>query len=162
MPTISYPSALVPAPPRIRLDVPDGWEQLVLPETLIAARETGVPEGHFAANVTVRNLVRPAEITEASLLAELREFAAAKEQGVISEPFVRLTNGRSTFSDRLHGANLSYVDPAAGTLGQVHVFARRVEGVRASIVQVVASFSGDRAEQLSPVVRAIVASLEIE
>lgn len=157
MPTITYPSALAPAPPRIRIEVPDGWEQLDLPQTLLAARETGLPEGGFATNVTIRHLVRPAATSDETLISELRDFVTGKEQGVISDGFRRRINGTE-----VHGANLSYVDPAAGTLAQVHVFARRVEGQRSSVVQLVATFSGARAEQLGPVVREIVQSLQIE
>jgi hypothetical protein len=157
MPTITYPSALVPAPPRIRIDVPHGWEQLDLPQTVLAARETGLPEGDFATNVTVRHLVRPATTSEATLIAELRDFVGGKAQGVISDAYQTLINGTE-----VHGANLSYVDPVAGTLAQVHVFARRAHGQRSSVVQLVATFSGGRAEQLGHVVHEIVQSLQIE
>jgi hypothetical protein len=157
MPIITYPSALSPAPPRLQIEVPDGWEELDLPETLLAARENPLPEGGFATNVTIRHLVRPAVTTEATLIAELGGFVRGKDQGVISDAFQRMINGSA-----LHGANLSYVDPSAGTLAQVHLFARRVVGERSSVIQFVASFSGARAEQLGPVVREIAQSLQIE
>lgn len=157
MPIITYPSALVPAPPRLQIEVPDGWDELELPQILLAARETTVPEGAFAANITIRHLVRPAATSEAVLIAELRDFVRGKDQGVISDAFERMINGTA-----LHGANLSYVDPSAGTLAQVHLFARRVVGKRSSVIQFVASFSGARAEQLGPAVREIAQSLQIE
>lgn len=157
MRTMTYPSALTPAPPRIRLDVPDGWEQLDVPHTLLAARESGRAEGEFATNVTIRHFVRPAAVTDVILIDELRDFVAGKEHGAIGEPFRRVIN-----SHEVCGASLSYVDATAGTLGQVHVFARRTEGSRANVVQLVASFGGARAEDMRPVVRDILDSLEID
>src|SRR4051812_13166863 len=106
MPTITYPSDFSPAPPRIRIQVPDDWEQVEVPQTLLAARETGWREPGFASNVTIRHLVRSAETSDGSLIAELRDFISGKEQGAISEGFRRLINGVE-----VHGANLSFVDP---------------------------------------------------
>ena len=44
MPTVTYPSDVVPGPPRIALEIPEGWEQVWTPETLVAVREAGVTD----------------------------------------------------------------------------------------------------------------------
>lgn len=51
--TVSYPSALVPGPPPVRLQMPAGWSQVWVPDTLIAIRDDA-DAGHFLANVVVR------------------------------------------------------------------------------------------------------------
>ena len=39
MTQISYPSEVVPGPPPITLEMPEGWEQVWAPDTLIAIRD---------------------------------------------------------------------------------------------------------------------------
>src|SRR3712207_12405 len=93
MPTLSYPSPLTPAAPRVRVDVPDGWEQLDLPAVLLAAREAGRADDVFATNLTIRHLVRAAEVTEEDLVAELRDRARGQDQGVLSGTFPATVDG---------------------------------------------------------------------
>jgi len=157
MPTLSYPENGGFKTPRIGIDVPDGWEPLDVPQTLLAARETATPEGGFATNLTIQHLVRPVAVTESILIDELRETVSSKRDGQLGTPYEQLIDDQP-----MHGVNLSYVDPAAGTLAQIHLFARHAEGEQASIVQLVLSFSGSRAAELGPVLRDIALSLKID
>lgn len=155
MTTMTYPSELVPGVPAIAVAVPEGWQQLDVPSTLLAAREPVAP-GEFASNVTVRHFVRPAEVSAGTLVGELTTFAAGKPQGAVGKPFTATTPAGA-----LPGTTLSYVDEAAGTIGQVHVFAVHPGPRSTSVVQLVVSFAGARAEELKPVVRGIVESLQV-
>lgn len=155
MTTMTYPSELVPGVPAITVAVPEGWLQLDVPSALLAAREP-VAEGRFAGNVTVRHFVRPAPVSADTLVGELAAYAAGKPQGAVGPPFAATTP-----SGALRGTTLSYVDDAAGTIGQVHVFAVHPGPRSTSVVQLVVSFAGSRADELKPVVRGIVESLRV-
>ena len=50
--TIEYPSADFPGPPRIAIEVPEGWETLTVPGVQLAVAQPRV-EGRFRANVVV-------------------------------------------------------------------------------------------------------------
>ena len=52
MKSIEYPSADFPGPPRIRLEVPEGWEPLTVPGVQLAVAQPRI-EGRFRANVVV-------------------------------------------------------------------------------------------------------------
>jgi hypothetical protein len=155
--TLEHPGPDVPGTPRIRIEVPDGWIRVELPHTVLAARETDPPSGAFATNVTVQQLRRPAPVTEPMLIDELRGVVVKHEGGVFGDPFQRMING-----SLLSGVNLSYLEPHAGTIGQVHLFTRHADGARAEIIQLVISFAGGRTVELLPVVRGIIESLKID
>ena len=60
--TVTYPSALVPGPPQIHLEVPDGWTQVWAPDTLVAVRDGARGADHFLANLVVRHHQRVAVV----------------------------------------------------------------------------------------------------
>ncbi|UUZ44833.1 hypothetical protein LP422_21580 [Janibacter limosus] len=47
MTQISYPSEVVPGPPRMTLDMPEGWTRVWAPDTLIAIRDGARGADHF-------------------------------------------------------------------------------------------------------------------
>ena len=156
MTTMTYPSELVPGVPALAVAVPEGWQQLDVPQALLAAREPGAAE-QFASNVTVRHFVRPAGVSAETLVGELAGIAADRPQGAVGASFTATAPAGA-----LRGTTLSYVDDAAGTIGQVHVFAVRPGPRSTSVVQLVVSFAGSRADELKPVVREIVESLRVD
>ena len=50
--SIEYPSADFPAPPRVRVEVPEDWEPLTVPGVQLAVAQPRV-DGRFRANVVV-------------------------------------------------------------------------------------------------------------
>ena len=72
---IGYPSDDFPAPPHVAMELPEGWEGLHLPDTVLAIREPEV-EGSFMANVVVRarhHRTAPASEMFEALTAETAE-----------------------------------------------------------------------------------------
>ncbi len=76
--TVTYPSEVVPGPPPIRLEMPDGWTHVWAPETLIAIRDDAQGVDHFLANVVVRYYQRMAPFGGEEIHAELQEYVDAR------------------------------------------------------------------------------------
>lgn len=132
----------------ITVELPTGWERVELPRIPLAAREAQPPPGAFASNLTVRRLGRPG-VEETTLITELAEVIAAREGGVIAGSVRQSIDGRNW-----QQVDMSYIDPAAGTLGQRHLFLEDI--------QLVISFAGSRVSELRDQLGSIVASIRLD
>lgn len=156
MTTVQYPSPVVPGPPPLHLEMPEGWSQVWAPETLIAIRQDDTGEGHFLANVVVRFFQRLAPFGPEQVKAELAEYAAAKPEGEMGPLKEQTIDGRAWV-----GADLAFADPAAGTIGQVHWFTARAQNDVMDVIQVTGSYGGARQETDYPTIDAVIDSVRI-
>lgn len=156
MTRIAYPSDVVPGPPDIALEMPDGWTQVWVPDTLIAIRQDAADGDHFLANVVVRFYQRLAPFGPDEIRAELSQYVNQRRDGELGPVKSQTVNGRE-----LVGADLSFVDDAAGTVGQVHWFTAQQRNDVMDVVQVTGSFGGARTEQDYAIIDRIVDSIRI-
>ena len=157
MTTMTYPSPLVPAPPRVAIDVPDGWEQVPVAQTLLAVREVPGPDTDFAANVVVRQFQRPAEVTETVVLDELAAWAREQPHGRMEDPF-ELTLGDQTYA----AAYVSFDDPAGEQVQLAQLLAGEVRGPLVTVVQTTASFAGPADGPRGRAAREVVTTLRLD
>ena len=156
MTSITYPSDVVPGPPAIELQMPDGWTQVWAPDTLIAIREETADGDHFLANVVVRFYQRLAPFGRNEIHAELSQYADQRRDGQLGPLKSQTVNGREFV-----GADLSFVDDAAGAVGQVHWFNGQRSNDVVDVVQVTGSFAGARREQDYATIDRVVDSIRI-
>lgn len=156
MTQITYPSEVVPGPPRLALDMPEGWVQVWAPDTLVAIRDAAEGAGHFLANVVVRFSQRPAPFGPDEIHAELSEYVAQRREGQIGG-WQHLEVGGREFV----GADLAFVDGEAGAVGQVHWFTTQRSTDVLDVIQVIGSYALTRREPDYGTIVRIVESLRI-
>ncbi|MGO1166036.1 MAG: hypothetical protein ACTHXO_13295 [Actinomycetaceae bacterium] len=154
--TITYPSPVVPGPPPIHLEMPEGWIQVWAPDTLIAIRDDARDADHFLANVVVRFYQRVAPFGADEITAELAQQAEQRTQGELGPLKSQDVNGREWV-----GADLAFVDPQAGTIAQVHWFTAQQQNDVFDVVQVTGSHAGARRESDYAIIDQIVDSIRI-
>lgn len=137
--TASYPSALVPGPPPIHLEVPEGWIQVWVPQTLIAVRDGAQGADHFLANVVVRYQQRVAPFGRDEILAELTGQAGQRQEGEVGPLRSQQVADREWVA-----ADLTFVDPQAGRVAQTHWFTTEQQGQAVDVVQATGSRAGSR------------------
>lgn len=156
MTSISYPSEVVPGPPPITLEMPEGWTQVWAPDTLIAIRDDAQGVDHFLANVVVRFYQRMAPFGPDEIHAELGEYVEQRRDGELGPLKQQSVNGREFV-----GSDLAFVDDEAGTVGQVHWFTAQRQNDVMDVVQVTGSYSGARREQDYAIIDQIVDSIRV-
>ncbi len=155
MTQFSAPSQTFPGPPRVSVEVPDDWTAVPMAGTVLAAR--GPLVDGLASNVVVRHYTRPLTFTVPSAMADLKAFVDQQPEGEIDEPFT-LTLGEVP----VIGVNISWTDPKAGDIVQVHLFAgTRLEGL-VHLVQVTGSVGGTEIETDYDQVQGILQTVRIE
>lgn len=156
MTQITYPSEVVPGPPRLALDMPEGWVQVWAPDTLVAIRDAAEGADHFLANVVVRFYQRLAPFGPDEIHAELSEYVAQRREGQVGVLKHQEVGGREFV-----GADLAFVDGEAGTVGQVHWFTAQRTNDVFDVIQVTGSYAGARREPDYGTIDRIVDSLRI-
>lgn len=156
MTTVSYPSDVVPGPPPITLDMPEGWTQVWAPETLIAIRDDAEGVDHFLANVVVRFYQRLGSFGSEEIHAELSEYVAQRRDGELGPLKQQAVNGREWL-----GSDVAFVDDQAGTIGQVHWFTGQRRNDVMDVIQVTGSYAGSRREQDYATIDAIVDTIRV-
>lgn len=156
MTTIGYPSEVVPGPPRIQLEMPEGWIQVWAPETLIAIRDDAGGSDHFIANVVVRHFQRMAPFGPDEVHGELGEYVGQRDRGELG-PLKSQTIGDREWV----GADVAFVDAEAGTVAQVHWFTAQALGDVIDVIQVTGSYGGSRRDPDYGVIDRIVDSIRI-
>lgn len=155
MTTVGYPSEVVPGPPPVTLDMPDGWTQVWVPETLIAIRDDA-PGGHFLANVVVRFHQRLGDFGPEEVRAELSGHAAQRRDGELGPLEQRDVDGREWV-----GADLAFVDDEAGSVGQVHWFSARSRDDVTDVIQVTGSYARSRRDTDYATIDAIIDTIRV-
>jgi hypothetical protein len=155
MTTLTYPSEVNPGPPALALDVPDGWEQLAVPQTLLATREPATPDA-FATNIVARLVQRGAGTTPDEVVGELGAHVRGKPDGEVGPPYAVELSGRTWTA-----VNLSYDDADHGVINQLHLFSGETRGPLLALVQVTATFAGSREEEQLGVVREVLSTLRV-
>ena len=145
--------------PVVRLDVPAGWEPLVLPDALVAVAETE-QQGPFRANVvvTVRRVATTADGGAALSLAVEQNTAAleAAERWAELGSEYRTVLGLDGY--RVEGA---FVMPGVGTVFQALQLATIDHGAVADVIALTATCGADEGERLVPVLRAVLESARL-
>lgn len=155
MTTLTYPSEVNPGPPVLTLDVPDGWEQLAVPQTLLATREPATADA-FATNIVARLVQRGAGTTPDEVVGELGDHVRGKPDGEVGSPYAVELSGRTWTA-----VNLSYGDTDHGVINQLHLFSGETRGPLLALVQVTATFAGSREEEQLGVVREVLSTLRV-
>lgn len=156
MTQITYPSPVVPGPPRLELEMPEGWTQVWAPDTLIAIRQADQGGDHFLANVVVRFYQRLAPFGPDEIHAELAEYVAQRQEGKLGVLKHQEIDGREYV-----GADLAFIDGEAGTVGQVHWFTAQRQNDVLDVIQVTGSYAGARRETDYGTIDRVVDSLRI-
>ena len=154
--TITYPSPVVPGPPRVHLEMPEGWIQVWAPDTLIAIRDDAQGEDHFLANLVLHFYQRVAPFGADEITAELSEQAQQRDQGELGPLKSQDVGGRQWL-----GADLAFVDARAGAIGQVHWFTAQQQNDVIDVLQVTASYAGARRETDYATIDRIVDSIRV-
>lgn len=153
--TVTYPSAVVPGPPPIHLEMPEGWIQVWAPDTLIAIRDGAQGADHFLADLVVRHVQRVAPFGPDEITAELTEQAWHRQQGELGRARPQVIGGREWTR-----ADLAFVDPQAGTVTQTHWFSGVQHGDVVDVLHVTGS-CGSRRETDTATIEEIVGSLRV-
>ncbi|GAA1712794.1 hypothetical protein [Brachybacterium phenoliresistens] len=153
----TYPSAAFPGNPRIRLDVPDHWEPLIVPGVQIAVAQPRV-EGRFRANVvvTVQRFAPGFGIAqaEAGLAQRKAELPELEELGT-----GQIEVGGRTWVASEYG----YTQPGRPTVVQAARYAVIPRGESAvDVIELVGSCGADSADAEIEQLRAIQDSVAIE
>lgn len=155
MTQLESPSPTFPGPPRVSLDVPEDWSPVPMAGTLLAAR--GPLTDGLASNVVIRHHTRPLGYSVPTALGDLRAFADQQPEGEMDEPFTLDLGGTPVV-----GVNVSWTDPKAGDVVQVHLFAgTRLEGL-VHVVQVTGSVGGTDVQQDYAQLQGILQTVRIE
>lgn len=154
--TVTYPSPVVPGPPPIHLEMPEGWIQVWAPDTLIAIRDDARGADHFLANLVVRFYQRLAPFGPDEIKAELEGHAQQRQDGELGPLKSQDVGGRQWL-----GADLAFVDEQAGTVAQAHWFTAQQQNDVIDIIQVTGSYAGSRRETDYAVIDRIVDSIRV-
>ena len=156
MTNLAFPSEEFPARPAVTLAVPDDWEPVYSPATVLAARLYAADQGTFLPNVVVRIERRSADFDVPDAISEIREFIGERPQGTMAEPFKVDLNGL-----KFIGCDLSWVDDKFGTVLQLHLFHGVRSGPFVQVVQITGSVAGAQAHEDYPSLRAIMETLTV-
>ncbi len=154
--TATYPSAMVPGPPPIHLEMPEDWIQVWVPQALIAVRDGARGADHFLANVVVRHQQRAAPFGRDEILAELTGHAGQRQQGEVGPLRSQEMGGREWVT-----ADLTFVDPQAGRVAQTHWFTTEHHEQAVEVVQMTASRAASRRTVDDTTIDGIVNSIRI-
>lgn len=157
MPVVTYPSPVVPGPPRIHLEMPEDWIQVWAPDTLVAIRDDEQGTDHFLANLVVRHYQRLAPFGPEEITAELGDYARERQQGRVVGRRTREVAGCEFV-----GAEVSFLDLQAGTVVQTHWFSTRQRQDVLDVVQVTGSFAGSRREADVATIEWILESIRLD
>lgn len=155
MTTLSFPGPEFPAPPSVSLDLPEGWEPLLLPEALVAAAAPLV-EGAYRPNVcvTVERVPGGRTLDEAAAQVAARLEAA--------DEYDELGRERTTASGveafRIEGG---FRTDYAGVLFQAARVVVLPRGAFTDVVHAVATCHGTQALDLVPVLRGVLDGLTL-
>ena len=138
MTTLTDPSAQVPGPPSVSVDIPEGWAPVRVPGTLLAARRADTA-GRFAPNLVVRGFTRSGDFTIGRALGELRNYVEDRAQGQMDPPFALELD-----SVPFVGVNVSWTDERVGDVVQAHLFAGARRGQVVDLIQVTGSVGGEQ------------------
>lgn len=137
---VQYPSEAFPAEPTIGLDIPDNWEAVVIPGSVLAvARE--LEEGVFRPNIVI-SVTRftgtyDLQVAIDAVVAKFASLEDAKEIG----------RDISTIGDR-EWAHIesTFIDPRAGTLVQAAHLTVVRHGAVTDLVQATGSVNAAQAQ----------------
>lgn len=147
MPTVSHPSALSPAFPRIELTLPDGW--IAEPGGDAVLRAVHGRGGDHAPELTA--YVRTSrDATTDSLVDDLASQAQGRDEGEADETFTVEIGGREWT-----GLNVSWVD-AGEAVYLVHLLTAVEAGEVTHLVRLTGRISGPDSEREYEAVQAIL------
>lgn len=112
MPVVAHPGPGSPAPPAVRLDVPQGWAQPPAGDALLAAAGPGSAGDEIA--VEVRHVAAPPDVVADAVVAASTQ-RAGDGSGEVEEPFVVELGGREWL-----GRNVSW-DESGTPVVEVHL-----------------------------------------
>jgi len=152
---LAFPGVERPAFPGISVEIPDHWFSVHVPDTVLAA--TAPP---LAGSFTVNVLVSVTRLSQDHVLQTSVEGLHARSAGLAEVAWGE--EATSAAGDRaVYAGELSYVDPAAGTVLQTHRLVLLDRGPVRDLVHAVGSCSAQQVAESLPDLRKILGSLEI-
>lgn len=155
--SIEFPSADFPGPPRITLEVPDGWETLTVPGVQVAVAQPRV-EGQFRANVvvTVQRVGPEFSLAEARAGLEQRKAALPELEELGTGELER--QGTTWIA-----SEYGYTQPGRPTVVQAARYAVIDRGgIAMDVLEIVGSCGAESADQEIETVRGIQDSVSLE
>ena len=92
MTRVEYPSAAVPGPPSLSLDITEGWSQVVVAGSLLAVRRDGT-SSESQPNIVVTYIERELSFTPQDLVGEIGEALSRQTEGVSKPAYPALLGG---------------------------------------------------------------------
>lgn len=154
-PTVRFPSPEFPELPRVCVQVPAVWTP-AQPAGAVIAVVRPAPAESFTPNVVVSITRLGAEHALQTTIDALHTKVDSYPDHAWGEESSSTTGPTATYA-----AEVSYVDPAAGTLLQVHRFLLVDHGSARDLVHAVGVCAADQVEAVLPELRAVVGSLAI-
>lgn len=154
--TIAYPSAEIPGPPHVSVDIPDDWESLLVPGVQLAVAQPRI-EGRFRANVVVTVQRFGPEFTLEAARAGLEQRKAALPE------LEELGTGELEIDgvDWI-ASEYGYTQPGRPTVVQAARYAVFPRGeVAVDVIEVVGSCGAESAEDEIEIVRSVQDSLAV-
>ena len=158
MTTYSYPSDTFPTNPKIALDVPEGWEPLIVPATILATGRV-TEAGTFRPNVIVAiSRYGAGYELQVAIDAVIAKFGSLEQAAQIGSD-VSTINGR----EWAH-IESSFVDSRVGTLVQAAHLAIVEHGEVVDLIQVTGTVTGSQAQdglinEIREIQRSVVATV---
>jgi hypothetical protein len=151
--TAAFPSDAFPAFPALSLDLPDDWEAMFVPDTVLAAGAPPVPE-RFRTNVCISVTRTPGIRSLADAAASVTAGLEAAEQYAEVGRETRQVAGADGY--RIEG---SFLVDGVGTLFQAVHVAVIPRGAVTDTVTAVATATASAAHDDVPVLRTVLDSL---
>ncbi len=153
--TLTYPSAQIPGPPHISMDVPDDWEVLTIPGVQIAIAEP-VVDGQFRLNVVVT-----VQRFAAGFTLEQAEQGLEKRKKSLPE-LEDLGTGELESQGRTWVASeYGYTQPGRPTVVQAARYCLVERGDVVDVVEVIGSCGAESADDDIELLRTIQDSLRV-
>lgn len=151
--TVAFPSPHFPAFPGVSLQVPDGWQPIIVPGVMIAVALPPV-EGTFRQNlvVAISRFAAGYEL-QTAIDAVTTKFASLEGSEEIGRDLTTL-NGHEWFH-----IESTFLDPRAGTLVQAAQLAIVEQGGFVDLIQITGTVSAAQAQEFLPQLRDIQRSV---
>jgi len=141
---------------RVSLDAGADWQVTTSPDTVLTLVRTGRP-GFFAPNVAVFVTDHSPEFDVREIIDDLDPRRLDMPELVAQEPF-EVTIGEVGFLGRA----VSFRDPAAGTLAQVHLVTKFARSDASDVVHLVGTCAGDRVSVDLPALKDVMDTVRID
>ena len=152
---VEYPSAAVPGPPSLSLDITEGWSQVVVAGSLLAVRRDGT-SSESQPNIVVTYIERELSFTPQDLVGEIGEALSRQTEGVSKPAYPALLGGHDFVI-----MDTAYREPEVGTIVQRHLITGSVRVGHVAIVHITGTCGGVDADADMDEIAQLLETLEL-